>query len=502
MKNSVARSFLEIRKNDFEIYFQDEIINADALIIESEDIKAIFSEFDKYINRFNLFKERYIQIYIKLDTFNLKKSYKNISNIDLSYINGFAIPHASKKLLNKLTIKAREFEYLNKLNFGTLSFIAYIDTPLAVVNYRKIASYGRVSALYIDEASYLKYLGLNKGRRNYLREQVFIYSALSKKPLIDSSTLSLEDLDTDLELSKEFGACSKLTNDLVHLDKINSFFTPTLAEIEEAKEVYRTILNTNKKSKLNDLGISEYKIIKSKITLSRSNELMEELNIVVENESIKYASRLRNPNKFYTFGEEIANAITHGVGIIMAVIFLVLLLIKARGGDFLTYTAYILYVACAFTLYLSSTLYHGLPTGSRVKNLFHKFDRMSIYLLIAGTYTPLTLITIGGNIGITLFIILWVGSLIGITLNFLKFGKFKFLHMFLYVFLGWIAIFYIKTIFSALGSLPSLLILLGGIAYTVGILFYSLKLFKFTHMVWHFFTILGTLLHFIAIYLA
>lgn len=506
MKNSIAKSYLEINKNDLNIYFNTEIIKADAIIIDHEDIKTIFSDFEKFESRFIFLKENNIQIYVKLDTKNMKQSNQDIKFIDANYITGFALPHASKKLLNKMTIKARDFEHANKLNFGTINFIAYIDNPEAVVNFRKIAEYDRISALYIDEASYIDYLGLQKGQRNYLREQVFVLSSLSKKPLIDSYIQDNNLLEADLALGKELGACSKMTKDLEQLDVINNFYTPSLKEIEDARNVYSTLLNASKKDRkklrFKDTEISEYKIVKSYIILSRSNELRDELNIVVQNEAIKDASKLLRPNKFYTFGEEIANGITHGIGALFSIIFLVLLLIKGQGQGFLPNLAYIIYGLSAFTLYMSSTLYHCLPLGSRAKKLFHKFDRMSIYLLIAGTYTPLTLITIGGNLGLTLFIILWVGSLIGIILNFLRFGKFKLLHMFLYVFLGWIAIFYIKTIFDALGNIPSLLILFGGIAYTIGIIFYSMKLFKFTHMVWHLFTILGTILHFIAIYLA
>lgn len=506
MKNSVAKSYLEINKNDFNIYFNNNIIKADAIIIDHEDIKTIFADFEKYESRFNILKENDIQIYVKLDTKNLKQSCNDIEFMDTNYITGFALPHASKKLLNKMTIKARDFEHANKLNFGTICFIAYIDSPEAVVNFRKIAAYDRICALYIDEASYLDYLGLQKGERNHLREQVFVLSSLSKKLLIDSYIQDNKLIEIDLPVGKELGACSKITKDLEQLDIINDFYNPSLEEIEEARGIYSTILNASKKDrkqiKFHDTEISEYKIVKSYIILSRSNELRDELNIVIQNEVIKDASKILRPKKFYTFGEEIANGITHGIGALFSFIFLALLLIKGQGEGFLTNFAYIIYALSAFTLYMSSTLYHCLPLGSRAKKLFHKFDRMSIYLLIAGTYTPLTLITIGGSLGLTLFMILWVGSLIGIILNFLKFGKFKLFHMFLYVFLGWIAIFYIKTIFDALGNIPSLLILLGGIAYTIGIIFYSMKLFKFTHMVWHLFTILGTVLHFIAIYLA
>lgn len=506
MKNNIPRSYFEIPRNKTELLNNNQVLKADAIIIDLEDLRDIYFDKSESLTRINFIKDSKIKIYVKLDTKNLKKSFKDLELIDPEIITGFSLPHASKSLLNKMSVRARDFEQTSKLNFGTINFIAYIDSPEAVVNYRKIASYGRVVAVYIDNENYLEYLGLKKSERNYLREQVFVSAVLSKKPVIDSYVSDNEELLRDLHIGKELGTTSKLTKDINQINKINEYYTPTKEEIEEANLIYNILLNTKKKYRrkfnFEDLEISQYKVIKSQIILSRSDELKEALDIIVTNESVKDGSKVLKPNKFYTFGEEIGNAITHGIGALMTIVFLILLLFKGQGEGTLVNFSYIVYALSAFTLYFSSTMYHALPLGSRSKRLFHKFDRMSIYLLIAGTYTPLTLTVVGGKLGMILFIILWGSSLIGILLNFLKFGKFKFVHMFLYVFLGWIAIFYIKTIFAALGRVPSILILLGGIAYTVGIIFYSMKLFKFTHMVWHFFTILGTVLHFIAIYLA
>jgi hemolysin III len=125
---------------------------------------------------------------------------------------------------------------------------------------------------------------------------------------------------------------------------------------------------------------------------------------------------------------------------------------------------------------------------------------MTIYLLIAGSYTPFTLIAIGGTLGLTLCLILWISALIGLLMNVFWFGKFKIFHLMLYIGLGWIAIFYIKPIIASIGLYGTILLFAGGIAYTIGIIFYVLKLFKFTHMIWHLFVILGTILHFLSIY--
>src|SRR5690554_1012541 len=502
MKNKIPRSYLEIEKNNYNIYFDEAILNADALIIESSDLNYIFNNFENYENRFDILLEKGIQIYALIDAFNLKTAYKDLVKVYANYLTGFAILNTTVKSLNRLTVKARSIENEMRLDFGTLKFIPYINTPQAIENYCKIASYGRVVSMHFDEARFYDYVGINNPTHE-LKNKIFIPAMLAKKPLILGYNANKDNLLSELKEDREFGAVSKLTKEIRELAEINEFYTPSEAEIKEAREVYSRLLQAKKEGrKLKTLSISEYNVITAQIVLSRSNLLKEELQIVIKNEAIKDGSKVIKPKKFYTFGEEIANAITHGIGIILAIVFLVLLLEKAKGRGFYENLAYIIYAFGVFCLYLSSTLYHGLPLGTRVKRLFHKFDRMSIYLLIAGTYTPLTLVVIGGNIGLTLFVILWVGSLIGILLNFIKFGKFKFVHMFLYVLLGWIAIFYIETVFTTLGLVPSILILLGGISYTIGIVFYSLKLFKFTHMVWHIFTIIGTVLHFIAIYLA
>ncbi len=125
---------------------------------------------------------------------------------------------------------------------------------------------------------------------------------------------------------------------------------------------------------------------------------------------------------------------------------------------------------------------------------------MTIYLLIAGTYTPFSLLAIGGTLGNIICIFLWVGSAFGILLNIFAFGRFRLFHMILYVLLGWIAIFFLPQIIANLGTTGVWFLILGGIMYTVGIFFYSLNLFKFTHMVWHIFTIFGSIFHFFAIF--
>lgn len=502
----MARSYLYLKSNDYQIYYSKEILDADAIIIDIYDAYYIFSNFELFENEFNQYLENGIEVYLKLDTKNLKESYNILRYTKGKYFTGWAVPHASVKILNRLMIKAREYELIQKLNFGSLSFIATIDTPEGIIKYRKIASYERVRAINIDEKAYTDYLGLNYSGNNYLRNQVALSAAISKKPLIDS-IVDTQYLEQDLIAGAKLGASAKATNDVRQLSIINEFFTPSNEEINEAKEIIDAYLNASKTKRknliINNQAISQYKIIRCQEILSRAEGLNISPDLVVRNEKIFERHDFLMPKKFYTFGEEIGNAISHGIGIAFSIVFLILLLIKGiNEGQTLNIIAYVIYSMSAFLLYFCSTMYHGLPLGSKSKRLFNKFDHMSIYLLIAGTYTPLTLVTIGGNLGIGLCIFLWVGATLGFILNLFFFGKFKLFHMFLYVALGWVAIFYIKTITLTLGTLPTILLISGGIAYTVGIIFYSLKLFKFTHMVWHLFVILGSILHFLTIYLA
>lgn len=502
----MARSYLYIKSNDYQIYYSKEILTADAIIIDIYDAYYIFTNFELFEKEFNHFLEIGMEIYLKLDTKNLKETYKILKYTQGKYLTGWAIPHASDKILNRLMIKAREYELTQKLNFGSLSFIAIIDTPEGIIKYRKIAGYERVRAINIDEKAYTNYLGLNYFGNNYLRNQVALSAAISKKPLIDSMVDS-QYLETDLRNGEKLGVSAKATSDLRQLSIINDFFTPSSNEIIEAREIIDAYLNASKKERknliVNNHPISQYKVVRCQEILNRAEGLINSPELIVRNEKVFDRRDFFTPKKFYTFGEEIGNAISHGVGIAFSIIFLILLLIKGiNEGQKLNIIAYVIYSMSAFILYFCSTMYHGLPLGSKSKRLFNKFDHMSIYLLIAGTYTPLTLVTIGGNLGIGLFIFLWVGATIGFILNLFFFGKFKLFHMFLYVALGWVAIFYIKTITQTLGTFPTILLISGGVAYTVGIVFYSLKLFKFTHMVWHLFVILGSILHFLTIYLS
>ena len=505
----MPRSYFYLEKRNYSLFSKAELYEADALIIDLYDAVHIFNNMIDFYKYFEKMKEQGISIYLHLDTRDLKKCYEALNQVDGKYLAGFVIPHASLKLLNKLMIKVREFEQNKKLDFGSLHFIAMIDTPEGIVNYRKIALYERVKCLGIDEQSYRSYLGFDEDESSaILREQIALYSAVSKKPLIDSATS--DHLHEELMKGKKMGATAKATRELKQIKVINDFYLPKEEEIDEALMILDTYVKTPKKQRrfliVDNIEISPLKIYRSQMLINRANrlKLIEEnpkINLVIKDEELAEVKPQKPHKKFYTLGEEIANAITHGVGIIFSLCFLILLIFKAsKNNNNIEMTAYIVYCFSAFMLYFASTLYHGLPLGSSSKRLFRKFDHMTIYLLIAGTYTPFTLLAVGGNLGIGLFIGLWVGAALGFILNLFWFGKFKYFHMILYLSLGWIAIFFINTVILSIGFTGSIYLIAGGLAYTLGIIFYALKLFKFTHMVWHLFVLLGTILHFITIY--
>ncbi len=205
----------------------------------------------------------------------------------------------------------------------------------------------------------------------------------------------------------------------------------------------------------------------------------------------------------YTKREEITNAITHGVGILFGIFALIFLIVtNYKNSDFYDMLSYIIYGSTLITLYVASTLYHGIPMDKAKKQL-RKFDHASIFLLIAGTYTPVTLIALRGKIGWTMFIVIWSIALLGIIFKVFYINKLKILSVVMYILMGWIIIFAIKPLVNALSLKSLIFLIVGGLFYTVGILFYALQSvgFKYSHSIWHLFVLAGSVFHFVMIYL-
>ena len=198
-----------------------------------------------------------------------------------------------------------------------------------------------------------------------------------------------------------------------------------------------------------------------------------------------------------SLGEEIGNAITHGIGAIFAVVALVLMLVRQNTA--LELAGSIIFGFSMFFVYLSSCLYHCFKHGSKVKRLFRIFDHSSIYIQIAGTYAPILLCVIQGWLGWTYFGVQWAVVVIGILLRILKPHKNTVPQVILCLFLGWSGLSILPQLYAFSTEL-TWFILAGGLAYSAGIAFYASR-FKYAHFVWHFFVMFGTILHFIGIYL-
>jgi len=197
--------------------------------------------------------------------------------------------------------------------------------------------------------------------------------------------------------------------------------------------------------------------------------------------------------------EEIANAITHGLGALLAIAGLVLLILFAAiKGTAWHVVSFSIFGATAIILYSSSTLYHSF-TSEKVKFLFRKFDHMSIYLLIAGTYTPFCLVTLNGWIGWTLFGLMWGLAVLGILLKAFFTGKNEKLSTFIYVLMGWFGILVAKPLYDATPAHSFILLITGGVFYTLGTVFFMKDKIRFFHSIWHLFVIAGTTTHFFSV---
>jgi hemolysin III len=198
--------------------------------------------------------------------------------------------------------------------------------------------------------------------------------------------------------------------------------------------------------------------------------------------------------------EEIVNSITHGIGALLSIAALIMLIIVAKSyGDIWHLVSFTIYGSSLILLYLSSTLYHSF-TGPRVKNLFARFDHISIFLLIAGTYTPILLTSLRGVWGWTLFGIIWTVALVGAVIRSIYLHRFRKLMVAIYLIMGWMFVLAGKQVYLSLPSVSLIFLGLGGIAYSVGVIFYMWRNLPYSHGIWHLFVLAGSILHFFAIY--
>ena len=206
-----------------------------------------------------------------------------------------------------------------------------------------------------------------------------------------------------------------------------------------------------------------------------------------------------HPLPRYTVGEEIFNSVSHGVGALLAVAGTgVLITLAAYRGDALCVVACCVYSLSLIILYTMSTLYHAFPF-EKVKKLFRIFDHASIFILIAGSYTPFCLLALRGNPkGLVVAAVVWACAVIGIVMNAVSLEKTKSIALILYVVMGWAIVFVMGDVTRALWNNGFWLLVAGGLCYTGGLIFYAAKK-RFMHSVWHLFVLGGSVLHYLCI---
>lgn len=197
-----------------------------------------------------------------------------------------------------------------------------------------------------------------------------------------------------------------------------------------------------------------------------------------------------------TKGEEIANSITHGIGAALSVAALVILIVfAASAGDGRRIASLAIYGATLIFLYLASTIYHGV-SDTRTKRVFRIIDHSSIYLLIAGTYTPVVLVALRGPWGWSLFGLIWGLALAGIILEVVQIKNLKLFAVAIYVSMGWLVVIALKPLLQAAPMNLILWLLVGGFAYTLGTFFYRWYKLPYHHAIWHLFVMIGSAAHF------
>lgn len=208
-----------------------------------------------------------------------------------------------------------------------------------------------------------------------------------------------------------------------------------------------------------------------------------------------------SPQPRYSFAEEIANSVTHGIGIVLAIIGLVVLTsVAARNGNAWHVAASAVFGATLILCFTTSTLYHSIQR-ERVKEILRVFDHSGVFLLIAGTYTPFMLIGVPGPWGWTILAAVWTLAISGIVLKFVLRGRLHGLIVALYLGMGWLVVVATKPLLETMGAGGMAFLAGGGLAYTVGVLFYKWRRLPYSHAIWHGFVLLGGGLHYFGVLL-
>lgn len=202
----------------------------------------------------------------------------------------------------------------------------------------------------------------------------------------------------------------------------------------------------------------------------------------------------------YSFAEEVANAVTHGIAALLSIAALVVMLwyTVTRSGDTNAIVSASIFGSAMIILYTASTLYHAVPVG-RLKQILQVFDHGAIYLMIAGSYTPFCLVSLKGPVGWTLCAVVWSIALFGMIFQPLLMKRADWLNCILYLVLGWCVVLVIKPLIATLATTGLWLLVAGGIVYSVGVVFYLCEKIPFNHAIWHLFVLAGTALQFFSV---
>ncbi len=197
--------------------------------------------------------------------------------------------------------------------------------------------------------------------------------------------------------------------------------------------------------------------------------------------------------------EEVLNTWSHGLGVVLGIFGFVLLLLRIDSSVFWNVFSACVYGSSIIVLFLASTMYHAVH-DKILKQRLRVVDHISIYLLIAGTYTPVLLITLQDSLGWPLFYTVWGIALFGVILKLFFTGKFEVFSTLLYLVMGWLIVFDFTTLSDLLHPSGVLWLFAGGLFYTVGIVFYAIRKIPYNHVIWHFFVLFGAICHFLMVY--
>ncbi len=245
------------------------------------------------------------------------------------------------------------------------------------------------------------------------------------------------------------------------------------------------------------MNLDEYLMKELNISKKEAYQISYAVNKYTK-EKKKIKLNIKLPN--YTVGEEIFNSISHGIGAIFSIVALILMVVKAHG--ILPETTVTLFGCAMIILYVMSCIYHALPPSLEGKKVLRVIDHCNVFLLVYGTYIPMSLVGVGGKSGLALFIAITIITIIGVLLTAIKIDKTQVLQVICHLLSGWGALFFISQLKNSLGINGLILLIIGGVMYSIGSLLYAIgRKRKYMHSIFHVFCLLGTLFHFLCVYL-